>query len=76
MAVGARAPGDSRHRSWSDRLVDRLVAWGGLDRVGKRIGEHRAAGADHVCIQVLTDNPAVLPRAEWRELATLIPSIG
>lgn len=60
----------------SDRLVDRLVAWGGLDAVAERIGEHRAAGADHVCIQVLTDDPAVLPRAEWRELAaTLIPSI-
>jgi probable F420-dependent oxidoreductase len=61
---------------WSDRLVDRLVAWGGLDRVGERIAEQRAAGADHVCLQVLTDDPAALPRAEWRELATLIPSIG
>jgi probable F420-dependent oxidoreductase len=60
----------------SDRLVDRLVACGGLDKIAERIGEHRAAGADHVCIQVLTDDPAVLPRAEWRELATLIPSIG
>jgi probable F420-dependent oxidoreductase len=61
---------------WSDRLVDRLVAWGGLDRVGERIAEQRAAGADHICLQVLTDDPAALPRAEWRELATLIPSIG
>jgi probable F420-dependent oxidoreductase len=43
----------------SDRLVDALVAWGDLDAIDNRIKEHRAAGADHVCLQVLGGAPAV-----------------
>ena len=38
----------------SDRLVDALVAWGDEDAIKARLDEHRAAGADHVCIQVLS----------------------
>jgi probable F420-dependent oxidoreductase len=41
----------------SDRLVDAVVAWGDLDRVAARVREHLAAGADHVCVQVLTAEP-------------------
>ena len=37
----------------SDRLVDALVAWGDEAAIRRRIDEHRAAGADHVAIQVL-----------------------
>ena len=52
----------------SDRLVDALVAWGDEDSIRERIDLHRAAGADHVCIQVLTDPTASgLPLAEWRQ---------
>ena len=51
----------------SDRLIDALVAWGDVDTIVARIGEHRAAGADHVCIQVLIEEG--MPRQEWRELA-------
>jgi probable F420-dependent oxidoreductase len=50
----------------SDRLVDDLVAWGDVDKIRARIDEHFAAGADHVCIQVLPRGG--LPRAQWREL--------
>ena len=53
----------------SDRLIDSIIAWGDLNAVRNRIRAHQAAGADHVCIQVLTPNPKVLPLAEWRELA-------
>ena len=53
----------------SDRLVDALVAWGDEATVMARVQEHRDAGADHVCIQVLTDNPLALPLEEWRRLA-------
>lgn len=54
----------------SDRLVDALVAWGNEESIRKRIDLHRAAGADHVCIQVLTDPAAAgLPLAQWRQLA-------
>jgi probable F420-dependent oxidoreductase len=53
----------------SDRLVDALVAWGDESAITARVQEHRDAGADHVCVQVLTDQPATLPRREWRALA-------
>jgi len=55
----------------SDRLVDALVAWGDEEAVARRVAEHHAAGADHVCVQVLTGEPA-LPRAEWRALAAAL----
>jgi len=35
----------------SDRLVDRLVAWGDEKAIADRIQAHWDAGADHVCIQ-------------------------
>ncbi|HWP28898.1 MAG TPA: LLM class F420-dependent oxidoreductase [Chloroflexota bacterium] len=56
----------------SDRLVDAIVAWGDLDTVVRRIREHLAAGANHVCIQVLTAEPATIPREQWRELAAAL----
>jgi len=55
----------------SDRLVDALVAWGGVDAVLDRIAAHREAGASHVSIQVLNsaeDGTDGLPREEWRVL--------
>jgi len=52
----------------SDRLVDAVVAWGSPAAVAARVREHLDAGADHVCVQLLTDGPD-LPRAGWRELA-------
>ena len=53
----------------SDRLIDDIIAWGDLDTVRNRIRAHQIAGADHICIQVLTAKPKLLPLAEWRELA-------
>ncbi|HLN14438.1 MAG TPA: LLM class F420-dependent oxidoreductase [bacterium] len=59
----------------SDRLVDAIVGWGALDAVVGRVRAHQAAGADHVCIQVLTADRQVLPTAAWRELAgALLPA--
>lgn len=52
----------------SDRLVDALVAWGDVEAIRARIGDHVDAGADHVCVQLLSTD-ATLPRAGWRELA-------
>lgn len=51
----------------SDRLIDALVAWGDEATIATKVGLHREAGADHVCIQVLSDEP--LPAEEWRALA-------
>jgi probable F420-dependent oxidoreductase len=53
----------------SDTLVDGLVAWGDETAIGLRVKEHRDAGANHVCIQVLTDDRLALPRDAWRTLA-------
>jgi probable F420-dependent oxidoreductase len=57
----------------SDKLIDSVIAWGSLNTVLNRIREHRAAGADHVCIQVLTERKD-FPLAEYRELASAIRS--
>jgi probable F420-dependent oxidoreductase len=53
----------------SDRLVDALVAWGDADAINERVEAHRAAGADHVCVQVLNERGAPMNRAAWRALA-------
>ena len=53
----------------SDRLVDALVVCGDEAAIADRVQEHRDAGADHVCIQVLTDDPLALPVQQWRALA-------
>lgn len=53
----------------SDRLVDALVAWGDLDSIGRRITEHREAGADHVCVQVLGEDLNDLQLDQYRRLA-------
>jgi len=55
---------------------DSSMPWscGALGSIKRRIGEHRSAGADHVCLQVLTGDPDALPLAEWRTRAALIES--
>jgi probable F420-dependent oxidoreductase len=53
----------------SDRLVDSLIAWGDETAIAARVQDQRDAGADHVCIQVLTENPPAFPAEQWRALA-------
>jgi probable F420-dependent oxidoreductase len=53
----------------SDRFVDTLVVWGDADAIGERVDEHHRAGADHVCIQVLSPPGAPMNREAWRALA-------
>ncbi|MFC4588358.1 TIGR03620 family F420-dependent LLM class oxidoreductase [Sphaerisporangium corydalis] len=55
----------------SGRLVDAIVAYGDLPAIAGRVREHFEAGADHVCLQVLTPDPTALPLPEWRELSVL-----
>jgi probable F420-dependent oxidoreductase len=57
----------------SDELVDAIVARGDPETIMQRVQEHLDAGADHVCIQDLTDTPAAIPMAGWRQLATVLP---
>lgn len=54
----------------SDRLIDRIVAWGDEDAIAARVQAHLDAGADHVCIQVITEQPTVTDE-EWRRVAAM-----
>tara|TARA_B100001250_G_scaffold394655_2_gene398791 strand:- start:5236 stop:6126 length:891 start_codon:yes stop_codon:yes gene_type:complete len=54
--------------SLADNVVDAVVAWGSLDQIRNRVNEHFDAGADHVCVQVLTEEPHQVPDG-WRKLA-------
>lgn len=53
----------------SERLAEGLVAWGPEEDLRARVQEHLSAGADQVCVQVLTEDPAQELRARWRALA-------
>ena len=66
---------DDHIENASDELVDAIVAWGSLDTIAARVKAHLAAGADHVCVQVLPRDQGDLPLQQWRELATIIPSL-
>ena len=58
----------------SDRLIDALVVWGDEQQIVDRIREHREAGADHVCIQAISEE-GMLPMGDWRALAPAVTSI-
>ena len=65
----------SRRTIWqsvTDRLFDAIIAWGDEESVLRRVNEHLAAGADHVCVQALTANPRGFPREQWRRLAAAL----
>jgi probable F420-dependent oxidoreductase len=53
----------------SDRLVDALVVWGDEAAVRERVDEHLAAGADHVALQALGEDPV-------GQLTRLAPALG
>jgi probable F420-dependent oxidoreductase len=55
----------------SNRLIDAVIAHGGLDDIAQRIREHFAAGADHLALHVLHEGDSV-PLQEWRELSQLL----
>jgi probable F420-dependent oxidoreductase len=56
----------------SDRLIDAIVAWGTVEEITKRVGDHLDAGASHVAVQLLTADMADLPLAEYRLLAAAL----
>jgi probable F420-dependent oxidoreductase len=52
----------------SDRLVDAVVSWGSVDDIAGRVRGHYDAGADHVCVQVVSPRRS-FPLAAYRALA-------
>jgi probable F420-dependent oxidoreductase len=55
----------------SDALIDALVAHGDAETVAARLTAHLDAGADHVCVQVLTADDAD-PVPALRELSAAL----
>jgi probable F420-dependent oxidoreductase len=56
----------------SERLAEGLVVWGSENDIRERVREHLSAGADQVCVQVVTDGPADSLQARWRSLAPVL----
>jgi probable F420-dependent oxidoreductase len=59
----------------SERLVDAIVATGDVATALQRVEDHFAAGASHVCVQVLQDNFTDVPEGAWRDLAAALPTL-
>jgi probable F420-dependent oxidoreductase len=59
-------------RGGTDRLCDAMVVHGDEAVILARIDEHRNAGADHVCLQVLGAEPRTPPLMEWRRIASAV----
>lgn len=58
-------------RGGSDRLCDAMVVHGDEAAIAARVAEHRAAGANHVCLQVLGEDLTTPPRDEYARLSAL-----
>lgn len=68
IALGWR---EEEVRGMSDAVIDALFAWGGPHEIKARIDAHYAAGADHVCINIVGVDTAGARKA-WRELAGVL----
>jgi probable F420-dependent oxidoreductase len=56
----------------SERLVEAIVAMGDVQAVMDRVNAHFAAGASHVCVQVLEPDQRTVPEGAWRELGAAV----
>lgn len=59
-------------RGGSDRLARAIVGLGSVEDAAATITAHLDAGADHVVVQVLGDNPMADPRESLRQLAEVL----
>ncbi|MQA14109.1 MAG: TIGR03620 family F420-dependent LLM class oxidoreductase [Pseudonocardiaceae bacterium] len=66
---------DDMPRGGSERLKDALVVAGDEGAVAARVREHLDAGADHVCVQLLGEDPTADPLPDLRRLAPLLVSL-
>jgi probable F420-dependent oxidoreductase len=67
-------PPEEFREGGSDRVIDAIIAWGEPAALKDRIDAHFAAGANHVCVQVLTDPPGDLQASlhAWRQIAATL----
>jgi probable F420-dependent oxidoreductase len=54
----------------SDALIDRVAVWGDELAVRQRVDAHRGAGADHVVLEVVTEDASIPPFDAWQRLAS------
>jgi probable F420-dependent oxidoreductase len=59
-------------RGGSERLCEAMVVHGDEAAVLARINEHRQAGANHVCLQVLGSDLSKIPYDDWRALGPVV----
>lgn len=57
----------------TDEVVDALIMLGGPDDIAARVRAHLDAGADHVALHVISDEPDTVPLREW---AAFSPAAG
>ncbi len=64
----------------SNRLIDGLIAWGDEEAIAARVKDHLDAGADSVCIQVVSEGGiagmTAVPRPVWRALAPALTELS
>ncbi len=61
--------GDDLGDGGSDRLIDAAIAWGGVSSIADRVRGHLDAGADHVCVQMISGRDDDVRLPALRELA-------
>ena len=54
-----------------ERLARGIVGMGSVQQAAATVTAHLDAGADHVCIEVLTGDDTTVPMDAWRRLASL-----
>ena len=59
----------------SDRLIDATIAWGDAGAIVGRVKAHLEAGADHVCVQIVSEDDADVCLPQLRELAPALLSL-
>ena len=57
----------------SDALVDAVVVWGDATAIRRRVDDHLARGADHVCVQIIRSDITAPVSREWKTLAPALP---
>jgi probable F420-dependent oxidoreductase len=60
----------------SDRLIDAVIAQGSVAEVAARVREHFDAGADHVCVQLRSDDPRDLCVETYAALRAELAGLG
>jgi probable F420-dependent oxidoreductase len=56
----------------ADALIDAVVVIGDVDVIVKRVNDHLAAGADHVCVQIRAEKSTDPALGAYRELAAAL----